>query len=100
MVEQSKELTEFYRAYLEWAESGYGEHPKFHIDVGLCLNLQLYYGTDERGIVCREMLCQFIAAGLHGDYPFNSGNSQTYWSEIRHRKPARIAWVKEHAKVG
>lgn len=109
-MNQSPELTEFYREYQKWIDAGAPvKDPIFERGMGLCPNLRMYIfemcGMYEVHIpFSAEMKRQFIEAGLDPDLPFNS---KPMWSTDYQREanqdtcylnPERLKWVKEHCK--
>lgn len=97
---QSKQLTEFYREYSAWLDSGAPENAPFKRTAGLCYSIKLLYGRREvTDIVRSEMSAQFCAARLDRSTPFNS-DVNTYADESDtcsiHLNPQRIQWVKDH----
>lgn len=110
-MKQSQALTDFYKAYLSWAESGAADNEPFKRDRGLCGNLCKFvlqvYGCDSSRFekfeaLETELLAQFESAGLCASYPFNEGCGMTYHHECVYGYPwqnkHRIEWVREHAK--
>lgn len=102
MTTQSEHLTNFYRAWLEFAEGG--ENPfGFRRDRGLCWCLDrwsqftIHSGTDYMRISV-EMSLQFRGAGLNGVTPFTpSGTLADYAAEAdKTTNPARLQWVSDH----
>ncbi len=109
MLEQSKELTEFYLAYRTWLKMGAPESRYLTKGKGLCGNLIRYYEarkTLRTSVVdiYHEMQKQFLAVNLCPNYPFNKIDRRTgasdYWMESTydrcHLNPDRIKWVEEH----
>lgn len=93
-MEQSKELTAFYDAYLNWLERGAPNYDPFKRSLGLCNNLRRWMGIV--GSAARhEMTTQFKAAGLDESYPFDP--TEPYGLDFKHDNPARIEWVRAHA---
>lgn len=100
----SPELKNFYKAIQTWIDNGCPEDNQhyFVIYVGLCNNLEWLGG--ERIIEnCKlrwEMVEQFRAAGLSPAYPFGGHEELMKEKESRtiYSNPARLAWIKEHAK--
>lgn len=101
MAEQSKELTEFYRAYMAWLEKGAPQNSPFSRHDGLCDNVHRRFDDENTEIaIKRELMRQFEENKLHSIvYPFNicSGN---YVDEAElgecHLNYLRIQWVKDH----
>jgi hypothetical protein len=99
---QSVKLTAFYRAYLEWVESGAGPHDIFDGAIGLCHSSWLFAGGMDNHENAKdleeELNKQFKDAGLSVAYPFNSGKDWLYEKEgaYKHRNPKRIRWVRDH----
>lgn len=100
MVNQSKELTEFYRAYAKWLDEGAPHMQPFVRDDGLCINIRKMVGY--RFGLRAEMQEQFIQhMGKPMFYPFNVSKScRPYLVEANayecHLNPARIQWVRDH----
>ena len=104
---QSKELTCFYQAYLDWLENGCKPNSVFHTGFGLCRCLVDYlikvrdYSRNQAWYVKKEMQDQFQEAGLDSLFPFSNGMRVPYIEESEnfrmHLNPRRIQWVKEHA---
>jgi len=99
-MKQSKELTEFYRAYLAWVEAGAVYSGGFSVRYGLCNNLAKYFHYSNY-VLCCELADQFEEAGLEHTLPFN-GDSHEYFYETNsgacHLNPKRIQWVRDHCK--
>lgn len=98
-----KTLTDFYRDYAAWMDSGAPNGDVFRQNRGLCTCLSRWCaanGINEYLNV--DMNWQFVSANLDSIYPFNGGDHQGYSREVRknacHLNPERIAWVREHAK--
>lgn len=103
---QSKELTEFYRAYLKWYESCAVDNKVFKRRYALCACLEKYLeslGCSRKYVryMKEEMEIQFKKASLHNVFPFNYGSLSDYRYEKddRHLNPRRIAWVQDHAMI-
>jgi hypothetical protein len=101
---QSDKLTEFYKVYLVWLQSGAPEYEgTFRRGTGLCYAIEQYCLSDYElaNRLLEEMKDQFKRAGLHVNFPFNNGNSELYFKETTafcvHRNMKRYTWVKEHA---
>lgn len=98
-MKQSKELTAFYKAWLEWAENG-AVSAGFESCWGLCANLEyyLYVNDNYQGNAYDEMINQFSDAGLDRCYPF--GGEAKYDIKLHnssmHLCTMRIQWVKDH----
>lgn len=104
-MKQSKELTEFYREWLEWSSSPYVEehHPHFSISRGLCTSARLWgkrYENDARPFTLMDELSrQFDEAGLSMDYPFGLGEFNTDFGRgTMHKCPKRLAWVRDRLR--
>ena len=100
---QSDALTEFYRAYLAWINSGaYTNHPNFVRYAGLCDNISDYFGGSGPGLRAADEMCeQFRQAGLDVELPFNLYPGQRRYSaesmsDLCHTNPYRIQWVRDH----
>lgn len=96
-IDQSAELTAFYKAYLAWVENGAPtDHAIFKRKYGLCSNF-IDWADSETSI--DELADQFEADGLNFLHPFNDSpedyNRDTV-SESHHLNEQRIAWVKSH----
>lgn len=104
-MKQSKILTQFYYAWLEWRDAGAEEHPVFDCNSGLCLQLIRYMRAVHPEINKRmydemhEIDVQFFEANLCPVMPFNDAEL-TYLSECfaktTHLNPKRIQWVRDH----
>jgi len=95
IANQSEKLTDFYKAYLKWAEDGAPVHNEHHFGrhAGLCSNAFSFGHEGLRD----ELIQQFVMDGLDEEYPFNE-NCDDYASEAaKHHNPKRMAWVHEHA---
>ena len=94
---QSPELTQFYRDYAAWLDVGAPDLKPFMRHKGLCANSASYPDS-----MYREMIQQFLDAGLSDSQPFNDANNpdNDYWAESGrgtcHLNPARIQWVRDH----
>lgn len=108
MTKQSKELTKFYRAYLDWLEKGAPHGNPFYRDCGLCTNLSSYESDNNTSVgrhsaPYKEMKAQFWAEKLNGKiedelYPFGFGEFRKgVMEKCMHENAARIQWVKDHA---
>jgi hypothetical protein len=111
MVNQSVELTGFYRMYRAWLNMGAPPSRIFQRSNGLCIALAGY--TEQLGmrsanheVLSNEMDTQFIIAGLNPNFPFNEklpDGGNTYWCEretrTMHLNPKRIKWVEDHCNV-
>lgn len=100
MKKQSKELTEFYRDYLAWYDSGCPDGSYSRVD-GLCMAIEVFSKThgiaiDKYGHAIEEMQQQFWDAGLRRGFPFESID-EYFRSDDLTTNPKRIAWVREHA---
>lgn len=102
-MKQSKELTAFYREWLEWATSPNTEdyHPHFNISRGLCTSARFWVKSYENNArpftLMDELSCQFDEASLSMDYPFGMGNFNTDVGRgTMHKCPKRLAWVRDH----
>lgn len=103
-IDQSAELTAFYKAYLAWVENDAPAHKTFTRSYGLCHNVQAWCVANKTCWfdVCLELDTQFWAAGLNEDYPFNDSMwpADDYTSESgrqeMHLNEKRITWVKSH----
>lgn len=95
---QSKELTEFYQAYLAWVQDGAPFGAKFVRDSGLCLNLFRMYGRDIE--LYKEMKRQFQCANLDDSYPFDDKGEYYFacMNNCCHLNIKRIQWVTDHAE--
>lgn len=98
-----KTLTDFYRDYAEWLDSGAPNGDVFRQNSGLCSCLTRWINAkcvteDLHG----DMETQFLCAELDYTYPFNDGDHYGYAREVRtnacHLNLERIEWVREHAK--
>lgn len=97
------ELTDFYKAYSDWIDSGAPEGEPFSRRSGLCVALCSYLASkgckfQVRDMALQLMKSQFIKAGLSRDYPFNNAYNSYYVESINgaiHTNKNRIAWVKE-----
>lgn len=98
----SEQLRAFFKAYLEWAETGASEEQcVLYKCAGLCSNLTWYlnhnYPDDWAGTsrAEKQLADLFAEGGLDSDYPFGS----SYWKESNtkshHLNPKRIAWVRK-----
>lgn len=103
MSTQSKELTAFYKSYLDWLDVGAPHEQPYSRKYGLCSNiLHYYFNSNWRNYypIKEEMKNQFDQAGIHTIYPFE-GSKYHYHDAAEHRKlhlnPARIQWVRDHA---
>lgn len=111
MKQQSAMLTEFYKAYLAWIESGAPDRFPFSRGTGLCANLERFCGSkglkySEINSLLDEQFNLFANAGLSECYPFddddNEGDQPGYTYEIaankreQHLNAARLNWVKSH----
>jgi hypothetical protein len=105
-MQQSKELTEFYKAWLEWAEGDAVEGMPFARDVGLCGNLTEYLigkltNWEDITKVRDEVSLQFKVVYSTTLYPF--GGEETYdescWNKTMHLCTIRLQWVKDHIPV-
>jgi len=102
-MEQSNELTRFYREYLKWIKDGTPNHPLFSTDVGLCDCVLRYSNTNLKSIaIFKELRQQLRDAKLNVSYPFNY-NGNDYSEEVRkksaHQNDLRLQWVIQHAKL-
>lgn len=102
-MQQSKELTEFYKAWLYWAENGAEESAPFMRGIGLCNNMVTYFYTDaglpasQVSDLRYEMAQQFRYSGLCSHYPFGESDyTGRGWNDTMHLCPARTQWVKDH----
>jgi hypothetical protein len=95
---QSKELTAFYRWWLE--ESQKDDPIESVKRYGLCSNIYLYCGNYNLNGYCLfcEMTNQFNKEGPCGLFPFNSDGSYAaeVFSDSCHLNPKRVQWVKDH----
>lgn len=106
MKEQSQLLTDFYRAYLEFAEEKANPFD-FQLTLGLCSNLRKFFkgceNSDSYYDTSDEMYQQFDDAGLDQSYPFNLGYVSSYTEEMRvagaAKNEMRTQWVRNHAKL-
>jgi hypothetical protein len=98
---QSAKLTEFYQSYAKWLDEGAPDHKPFSRRFGLCTSFDDFmrdsYGAIDQACIA-ELYEQFVAAGLSGNYPFDTHMA---YGEARHlarqhRNPKRIQWVREH----
>jgi len=90
---QSKELTDFYRAYLYWVEDGAKENQPFTSAVGLCNNAAWQGGLGEG--IKEEMRAQFVAHGLDAAYPFGMRAYDYEYAHRLHAQPERMQWVRD-----
>ncbi len=101
-MNQSKELTTFYKAMHEWINAGFPESEVFKGYYGLCNNLVKFCEDMDHSdyVLQQEMEHQFIDAGLDQYVPFNNiGGMPSFFKEVHHYKnPLRINWIREHAK--
>lgn len=98
---QSKELTAFYDAYLDWAEGGENVYG-FKAQFGLCHAVDTFDNLDgsvRLTGVYGEMQRQFRAAGLWSAYPFE-GEIAYELSTDKRLDPKRMAWVRAHSSKG
>ena len=116
-MKQSKELTNFYRAYLNWLNAGapIANEYDFKRTHGICCCItefiEVEYAhkqeNDHRKIISKmidEIQSQFLLAGLEKWLPFNKFGDVDgidYLYEVLngtcHLNPKRIQWVKGHA---
>jgi len=105
---QSQLLTQFYKEYLAWVQSGAPIDNVMHFSRrhGLCSNLINWSSTlghypEERYPIIWEMRAQFINADLSEAVPFNEIDD--YFAEGRnnacHLNEQRINWVKRHVDI-
>lgn len=111
MKKQSELLTAFYRAYLEWVESGAPDEQPFRRDRGLCSNFDKFIlsncQSDDKYVLFKELnkelKDQFTEAGLCQSFPFNDGSFEYFYNECQSgypwKNPVRIDWVKSHANT-
>ena len=94
----SKELYEFYKAWLKWAEGGGKEIDYFGVWYGLCCSATLY---SEPGLDLTDQLKRdFRSQGLSVAYPFGESTYRMYAVSGRmHTDPNRLAWVRERIAV-
>ena len=98
----SKELGEFYLAYLAWLVAGAPHNKVFDRRTGLCSAIDF---LDNHTLnLGAELTQQFIAAGLDTVYPFNTDGKGDHYSEetktkTAHLNPKRIAWVEHQAAL-
>lgn len=102
-MEQSIELTRFYREYLRWIKDGTPDHPIFSKDVGLCDCVLRYGNKNLKSIaIFKEMRQQLKDSKLNVSYPFNY-NGNDYSEEVRkksaHTNELRLRWVIQHANL-
>lgn len=102
-MKQSKELTAFYKAWLEWAENGAVDSMPFMRGIGLCDNMSTFLYNDvalsnsQVSDFAHEMRQQFRNAELDVHYPFgDSDYTARGWNDTMHLCPVRIQWVKDH----
>lgn len=98
-----KTLTDFYRDYAAWLDAGAPRNDIFFKRYGLCFCLRRWLEANGvREYLKCDMDLQFIEAGLDPFFPFNDGEVKGYQKENKnhscHLNPARVAWVREHAK--
>lgn len=104
MIAQSDVLTDFYRAYVVWLDTGTFNTSLFREKDGLCTCLVNYlkYKGYSKSTIDRhtdELNDQFRKAGLDRFYPFNYGDGNYFANE--HKKNMnrqRVTWAREHAK--
>lgn len=106
-MSQSSLLSDFYRDYLAWVDSGAPEHPVFDRNSGLCLQLDMYVSYVDIEVYANDFESQLVEAGLCEAFPFNGGYKygdttalKDYTNECRshacHLNEARIQWVRDH----
>ena len=96
------QLSDFYKAYSDWIDSGSPEGEPFSRRVGLCGSLCSYLTSKGCKFTARDMTLQlmksqFIKAGLSRDYPFNNADNSYRMESINgtiHTNKNRVAWVK------
>jgi len=95
----SPTLQEFYNEIHKWIQAGCVDDT-FDRSNGLCDNLVDWRDSEDSSRCVDEMQAQFIDAGLHPFYPFNS-TRLTYDLEAASNNiftnPARLNWIKQHA---
>ena len=93
----SKELMEFLREWLAWAEAGAPPDPRFDTGFGLCTNLKIWCGETEKNSESNRLSAELRVALGGANYPFNENSSACYEAEEfrYHRNEKRISWVKE-----
>ena len=97
------QLSEFYKAYSDWIDSGAPEGEPFSRRGGLCGSIFLYaamngYPVSERSALLLVMRVQFIKAGLDRNYPFNNKDNPYDEETINgliHTNNERVTWVKK-----
>lgn len=100
------QLSEFYKAYSDWIDSGAPEGKTFSRHVGLCGSIFLYlamkwYPIKDRKITLEMMRAQFVKAGLDSEYPFNNQENSYRMESINgliHTNTNRIQWVRKEWK--
>lgn len=104
-MQQSEKLTQFYREYLKWVESGAPtDHHCFERKYGLCANLaSSCESIAVSGTLLEELITQFEDAGLTSAYPFDAdihAYKVNMEKLIHHLNPNRIQWVRDHINMG
>lgn len=109
-MNQSPELTEFYRVYYAWVMTMmYGSQINpfgFKTNTGLCGALRTFckgkdFTADQYRKMDDEMTIQFKEAGLSWLFPFDDGLSYSVANaeNTMHLNKKRMNWVKEHAQI-
>lgn len=82
---QSDKLTEFYRAWLAWAEGGENVHG-FDPYMGLCAEAKRFGGRELRNDITNTLSL----------YPFDKTESDFWICKDKRTNPKRLQWCRDH----
>jgi len=88
---QSDKLTEFYRAWLAWAEGRENVHG-FKPDTGLCLSA-LQFGDMSTFMEITHDLCKELGGSIS---PFDQGLDGCFKYPDKRTNPKRLQWCRDH----
>lgn len=95
MINQSRQLSKFYKELSEWIAGGCtDEESVFDTNYGLCDNLYNWaYEQDLQAELRYQLRAEFGSAY----YPFNNRDPQLYKEEKnKYTNPERLDWIAEH----
>lgn len=100
----------FYTDLQAWIDNGMPLHNAHNFDAqfAICSNFKRWSRSrhlpaDRTKARIASLQAQFAAKGLHYDCPFNNGRYLDFNQEREnnefYKNPARLAWIKDRAKV-
>ena len=95
-------LKDFYKDLLTWINEGCPEYNTYNFETysGLCTSFKKWilktYPDDVFWL--DEFTYTFVKEGLDRAYPFNPSCKEYINKQNKYTNPARLNWIKEHAK--